>query len=187
MILDTPSKSIQAFLAAAVTTTPLAFTADLTVVASGASQTVTGSITGPTPVVVVPAPTTGTAFKVAALNVFNADSVASVLTLALAVSAILTTWYQATLQPGDNLFYQASSGSFYVIARDGSVRGITPLPFGAATEASVLALTAALGLQGTTYWDQLLLTQRQLVQLLILVLNVLDSQHARLDVTDLVV
>jgi hypothetical protein len=148
MVLDQPTKSIQAFLAAGVTSAPLQWTAGLiSTVQQGLQptiptrQTLNGTLSGVAPVTLIPAPYAAKILiTVDGINIYNADSAAATVTVSLVVSGIFTTWYKAALQPGDNLFYQAASDSWYVVAKDGSVRGITPLPLGAATDASVTSL-----------------------------------------------
>lgn len=161
MLLDLPTKSLEVSLGV-LPTQPLSLVLEYTAgLPAGTSPQIRNqtllAIAAAGATQVVPAPSVGQQFEITHLSLYNANPVALVAAIQIRLTpgggapTSVFIKYQATLQPGDNLFYQANNHGFFVVDSTGSVRGVVPLPLGAATEVTLAALLAALGLvQGAT-------------------------------------
>lgn len=150
MLLDQPTKSLEVSLSS-LPTIPLSlvceYTAGLPVgTAPQARLQILASLAAAGITTALAAPASGQQYEITHLSLYNANPVALIATVQIRVTpagGLPTTAfvkYQATLQPGDNLFYQSNNHGFFVIDSTGSARGIYPLPLGAARDVTVSAV-----------------------------------------------
>ncbi len=125
MILLTSVQTLQVVLSAAITTSQLTYTTgyvdeDTTtyVITPGASDGATNSTSA---VTMVAAPNTGFVRRVTGFSIFNADTVASILTVQLIDNGTTRTIWKGLLLDGDTLFYSDLRG-FYIINSSGELR-----------------------------------------------------------------
>lgn len=142
MVLDTNSKAIDLFLGANPALVPLPWTVeytDETVPASIRQVAADGTLVAAGFLQVAPPPIGYR--SVQSLTVLNSDTVAAVVGCYLHNINANTrrVIYQVTLQPGDQMQYIAGRG-FIVVDSAGNVRGIMPLPLGAAKDSTLLTL-----------------------------------------------
>ena len=162
MILDI-AKSVEVVIAT-VTTYPLSYVAEFSdqtpqgvlaaqIIADG--SLVVGTTT------VVHNPSTQYVRSVSSLGIYNGDVAAQVVTVQINDNGTQRPYYKVTLQPGDLLTYQAGKG-FTVVDANGNAKGIVPLPFLAAKDASVIQVDIDLytsSRTGNTLALQQILTQ----------------------------
>jgi hypothetical protein len=112
MILDATTKSLEVLLAGAVTTNQLEIVADwLDMTATTTAPGDTGSVTNnSTAVTAVAAPASSTQRKVNEITIFNADTVAAIVTVRVNDNGTMRRKLKITLQPGYTLEYTFSSG-----------------------------------------------------------------------------
>lgn len=156
IILDAATKSLEAVLAGAVTTTQLAIVAAFVDVTTttyipGASDTATNNTTG---VTVVAAPAAATQRQIKLLTVYNADTVVVTVTLRLNNTGTLRPLIKVTLAVGSTLVYTDGEG-FRVITATGEIVGtggsVTVSPGGSDTQVQFKDGTTFGGDAGLTY------------------------------------
>jgi hypothetical protein len=132
IILDATNKSIEAVLAAAITTTQLPITSSYTDITSsaftpGESDTATNSTTG---VTAVAAPAASTQRQIKSISVYNADTVAATVTIRYNNNSTLRTIVKVTLSVGDTLSFLDGIG-WSVINTSGQIKGIGAMGYSA--------------------------------------------------------
>lgn len=112
IILDTTTKSLELLLSGAITTNQLVYNASWVDVSTttfgisgdGSSDGLTNSTTAVTPVA---APSSGAFRQVKFLSVYNADTVAAILTVRINDNGTFRNICKTTLAVGDTLFFHA--------------------------------------------------------------------------------
>lgn len=146
MVLDTNSKAIDLFLLANPALVPLPWTVeytDETLPATTRQIAADGTLIAAGFLQVAPPPLGYR--SVQSLTVLNSDTSAATVGVYLHNINANTrrVIYQVVLQPGDQMQYIAGRG-FIVVDAAGNVRGIMPLPLGAAKDSTLLSLDADL-------------------------------------------
>lgn len=125
MFLDSTVKSLELILGSAVTTTAMPITVDYvdltsTTTLAGASDSQSNGLTA---VTILTAPAASTTRKVNGITVYNADSVAKIVTVRLNNNATLRILVSVTLQVGDTLVYTDVNG-WYSLDSSGSIKEV---------------------------------------------------------------
>ena len=119
MLLDSTTQSLEILLAAAVATTQLPVVVDFTDGATTFSPTVQHSQTnGITAVTILTAPASTNKREVTFMSVYNAETVAVIITIRLNDNSVMRTIRKIVMEAGDNLCYTRDEG-FEVTDKNG--------------------------------------------------------------------
>jgi len=147
MIFDATTKSLEVVLGGSITTNQLEIVADwVDMTSSATTPGNTGSVTNnTTAVTAVAAPAASTVRKITGLSIYQADTVAQVVTVRVNDNSTMRRKYKITLQPGYTLNYSDVDG-WWVVDANGFVQNGNTVTF------SVPSTTGAINDQtGTTY------------------------------------
>lgn len=128
MILNSTQRSLEVLLVT-VPGTPWTWTVDFQSIPLVGKPAVPsgndGTIASAAAVTMIPAPAQNGTAIVTSLSILNADSLAQVVTVRMNNNGSYRNYYQALMNPGDQLTYQTGRG-FAVMDASGNSKGISP-------------------------------------------------------------